>query len=62
MCTSMCSISSLLVRECLGEFTSENRRTMCDKKIGSNIFIVGKFCKIRTCKPWVLKIMKYVYM
>jgi len=30
----------------LREFTGENRRTVrCDKKIGSNLFIVGKFCK-----------------
>jgi hypothetical protein len=34
MMTRMSSLS-------LGEFTGENRRTTCDKKIGSNIFIVG---------------------
>jgi hypothetical protein len=27
-----------------GRSLGKNRRTMCDKKIGSNIFIIGKFC------------------
>jgi hypothetical protein len=40
----------------------ENRRTTCDKKIGSNIFIVGKFCKTFTCKIRDFKIVKHVYM
>jgi hypothetical protein len=34
---------------CLGEFTGENRRTTCNKKIRFNIFIVGIFCKKCTC-------------
>jgi hypothetical protein len=46
----------------LGEFTSENRRTTCDKKIVSNIFIIGKFCKKCKCKIGDLKIVKHVYM
>ena len=40
----------------------ENRRTTCDKKIGSNIFIVGKFCNKFTCKIGEFKIVKHVYM
>jgi hypothetical protein len=31
-------------------------------KIGSNIFIVGKFCKNITCKRGDFKIVKHVYM
>ena len=30
-------------------FTSENCRPTCDKKLGSNIFIVDTFCKKLTC-------------
>jgi hypothetical protein len=49
----------------LGEITGENRRT-CDKKIGSNIFIVGmvvgEFCKNYTCKIGDFKIMNHIYM
>jgi hypothetical protein len=45
-----------------GEFTGENRRTTCNKKIGSKIFIVGKFCKKCTCKIGRFKIKKHVYI
>ena len=38
------------------------RRTTCNKKIGSNIFIVDKFCKTFTCKIEDFKIVKHVYM
>jgi hypothetical protein len=34
----------------------------CAIKIGSNIFIVGKFCKKITCKIGDFKIVKHVYM
>jgi hypothetical protein len=46
----------------LGEFTGEHRRTTCDKKIGSNIFIVGKKKFKCTYKIGDLKIVKHVYM
>ena len=36
--------------------------TMCDKKIRSNIFIVGKFCKKCTYNIGGSKIVIYVYM
>jgi hypothetical protein len=47
---------------CSGGFTGKNRRTTCNKKIGSNIFIVGKFGKKYTYKIGDSKIMKHVYM
>jgi hypothetical protein len=46
----------------LGEITGKFFRTTCDKKIGSNIFIVDKFCKKCTCKIGDFKIVKHVYM
>jgi hypothetical protein len=45
-----------------GRSLGENRRTTCNKKIGSNIFIIGKFCKKFTCKIGDFKIVKHVYM
>ena len=36
--------------------------TTCDKKIASNIFIVGKFCIKCTCNIGDFKIVKHVYM
>jgi hypothetical protein len=45
-----------------GRSLGENRRTTCNKKIRSNIFIVGKFCKKFTCKIGDFKIVKHVYM
>jgi hypothetical protein len=52
----------LFLWEILREITGENRRTTYNKKIGSNIFIVDKFCKKFTCKIRDFKIMKHVYM
>jgi hypothetical protein len=45
-----------------GRSVGENRRTTCDKKIGSNIFIVGKFVKKLHVKIGDLKIVKHVHM
>jgi len=45
-----------------GRSLGENRRTTCDQKIGSNTFIIDKFCKKITCKIGDFKIVKHVYI
>ena len=45
-----------------GGSLAKNRRTMCDKNIGSNIFIVDKFYKKLTYSIGGFKIVKRDYM
>ncbi len=56
------SMSQLLYGSGGGGALAKNLETTCDKKIGSNIFIVDKFCKKCTCNIGDFKIMQYVYM
>jgi len=50
------------VRDAWGGALAKIVETTCDKKIGSNIFIIDKFCKKRIYNVRGFKIVKNDYM